>query len=537
MRAERLFASFFMGGFECSTHVTIEGHRLDVIAATQHDKLAREDYRLCRSAGIRVVREAARWPLIDRAGRLDLAGPQELARIGREEGVGQIWDLMHYGFPDDLDPLTPTFRERFVAYARAVAQVIRQETDGLIAFTPINEISYYAWAGGDVGYMAPFGHGRGGELKRALVQSAIAATDAIWEVDPTARILTVDPLVRVHPPEGRPDLQARANDYNDHVVNEAFDMLAGRLAPELGGSRAHLGIVGLNYYAGNQWTIATTDQPQRFLSIEDPAWIRLPDLLEELEGRYGGPLVIAETGASGTGRPAWLAYLTREAKRALDRGIDLQGVCLYPVVTSPDWEDPTAFFDGGLFDVVPRPDGMLERILALPVAEALREAQASIDPENLPRAELPAEAPPAEIPEFAVISPLTQARFKADNFSYQTVVAGEFLQVEVYGLQPGAGIPPHRHFATEHVLTVAEGQAEVLIADTRHRLHQGESLLVPAGFYYGVHNPGTGRLVIQQISGPKPWDARFGGPHPSQLTGKMKGETSLPWGKKEAQSV
>jgi mannose-6-phosphate isomerase-like protein (cupin superfamily) len=69
------------------------------------------------------------------------------------------------------------------------------------------------------------------------------------------------------------------------------------------------------------------------------------------------------------------------------------------------------------------------------------------------------------------------------------------------------------------VLTVVDGQAEVLVGDTRHRLHQGESLFVPAGFYYGVHNPGTGRLVIQQVSGPKPWDARFGGPHPSQLTG------------------
>jgi hypothetical protein len=123
-----LFASFFLGGFECSTHVTVEGRRLDIVAATQHDKLAREDYRLCRSAGIHAVREAARWPLIDRTGLLDLDRVRELARIGREEGIAQIWDLMHYGYPDDLDPFTPAFRERFVAYARAVAQVIRAET-------------------------------------------------------------------------------------------------------------------------------------------------------------------------------------------------------------------------------------------------------------------------------------------------------------------------------------------------------------------------------------------------------------------------
>jgi quercetin dioxygenase-like cupin family protein len=517
MSGRWLFGSFFLGGFECSTHISVEGHRLDVIVATQHDKLAREDYRLCRSAGIHAVREAARWPLIDRGGRLDLDGVRGLARIGREERVAQIWDLMHYGYPDDLDPFTPAFRERFAAYARAAAQVIRKETEGPIAFTPINEISYYAWAGGEVGYMAPFGYGKGGELKRALVQAAIAATDAIWEVDREARIVTVDPLVRVHAPEGRPDLRARAEDFNNRVVNQAFDMLAGRLAPELGGSRAHLGIIGPNYYAGNQWTLGTPEQPQHFLSVDEPAWIPLPDLLQELEVRYGGPLLIAETGASGTGRPGWLAYLAREARRALDRGADIQGICLYPVVSSPDWEDPTAFFDGGLFDVVPQPDGMLERVLALPVAKALRDAQAVIDPENLPEKELPAGEPSSETPEISVINPLSQARFKADNFSFKTLAAGEFLQVEVYGLQPGAGIPPHRHFATEHVLTVAAGKAEVLIADIRHRLHAGESLLIPAGLYYGVHNSGTERLVIQQVSAPKPWDARFGAPHPSQI--------------------
>ena len=512
-----LFGSFFLGGYECSTHVTVEGRRLDIVGATQHDKLAREDYRLCRSAGIRAVREAARWPLIDRSGELELESVRELARIGREEGVIQIWDLMHYGYPDDLDPFGPEFRDRFVAYAQAVARAIRDESDGPVAFTPINEISYYSWAGGDVGYMAPFGKGRGSELKRMLAGAAVAATNAIWEVDLQAQVLTVDPLVRVHPPEGRPDLQARADDFNNLIVNEAFDMLAGRTAPELGGSRAHLGIIGLNYYAGNQWTIATPEQPQRFLSVDDPLWIPMPDLLTELEARYGGPLIIAETGASGEGRPDWIAYLTREARRALDRNIDLQGACLYPVVTSPDWEDPTAFFDGGLFDVLPQADGTLERVIALPVARALREAQALIDPDNLPADELPAESQTRETPELAVVSPSTQARFKADNFSYQTMAAGDHLQIELYGLNPGAGIPPHRHFTAEHVLTVAAGQADVRVGSSIYRLRQGESLLIPAGLYYGLHNAGTERLIVQQVTGPKPWDARFRGSHPVQF--------------------
>nr|MBA2758031.1 hypothetical protein [Chloroflexota bacterium] len=43
----RLFGSFFIGGFECSTHLTLEGRRMDVIAESQHDRFAAEDYARC----------------------------------------------------------------------------------------------------------------------------------------------------------------------------------------------------------------------------------------------------------------------------------------------------------------------------------------------------------------------------------------------------------------------------------------------------------------------------------------------------------
>ncbi len=36
-----LFRSFFLGGFECSTQRRADGRRLDLIAATRHDQLAR----------------------------------------------------------------------------------------------------------------------------------------------------------------------------------------------------------------------------------------------------------------------------------------------------------------------------------------------------------------------------------------------------------------------------------------------------------------------------------------------------------------
>jgi len=509
-----LFPSFFLGGFECSTHLTSEGHRLDVVAATQHDEQAGEDYALCVGAGIRAIREAARWPIHDRGGKYDLDPIRRLARLGREAGLVQVWDLMHYGYPEDVDIFALGFPERFARFARAVAGVVLSEADGPGLYTPVNEISYNAWAAGEVGYMAPFGRGRGSELKRILVRAAIAAAEAIWEVDPGARMLSVEPLVALHSPPGRPDLQNEADHFNDHVVPEAFDLLAGRLEPELGGSRAHLGIVGLNYYSGNQWTIATPEAPQRSLDWDDPGWIPLSELLQRVERRYGGPLVLAETGSSGDSRGTWIDFLAREAAHALERGVDLQGICLYPIVTSPDWEDPTAFFDGGLFDVTPQPDGRLSRVLDHASATALRAAQAALDPANLPTSPLEASPRPPAEPPIRLARPRERMRLKADNFACDTLLAGESLTVELLTLGPGGEVPAHRHEHTEHLLTVLAGRGRFRIGAELVDVGEGESLLAPARLYHGIKNAGDEPLLVQQVSAPKPWDARFSGPHP-----------------------
>nr|MBA2298365.1 cupin domain-containing protein [Actinomycetota bacterium] len=388
------------------------------------------------------------------------------------------------------------------------------ETEGPRFYTPVNEISYNAWAGGDVGYMAPFARGRGSEVKRVLARAAIAGANAIWEVDPDARMLSVEPLVALHPPPGRPELRAEAEHFNEHVVPEAFDLLAGRLEPELGGSRAHLGIVGLNYYSGNQWTIATPEAPQRSLDWDDPEWVALSELLLRVERRYGGPLVLAETGSSGDSRGAWIDFLAREAARALERGVDLQGICLYPIVTSPDWEDPTAFFDGGLFDLSPQADGRLRRVLDHPTANALRAAQAALDPENLPAHGLGAPPDPVAEPPLLVTRPRERARVKADNFACDTLLAGESLTVELLSLGPGGELPAHRHEHTEHLLTVLAGRGRFRIGSESVEVGEGESVLAPAHIYHGVRNATDELLLVQQVSAPKPWDARFSGPQP-----------------------
>ena len=526
-RPRALFGSLFLGGFECANHLTLDGHRMDVIAATQHDRFAGDDYARCRSVGIRGVREAARWPIADRRGRVDLSEVRRLIRLGREHGLTLIWDLVHYGYPDDLDPATERFADdvvdRLQTFAAEVARVVRQESDGPGWYTPVNEISYTAWAAGEVGILSPFWHGRGWELKVLLVRAAIAAFDAIRSIDPTAQVLSAEPLVRLHVHPAvtdeleRQDLQRDADDFNQRVVCEAYDMLAGRVAPELGGAREHLGVVGVNYYEGNQWTIATPSLPQHFLGREDPAWLPLRELLRELSDRYGGPVVISETGSTAGSRPGWLRHLTEEAEGAMQLGVDLQGICLYPIVTSPDWNDPAAFFEGGLWDVEPQRDGSLQRILAPDVAAALHEAQLRLDPASVTGSLMTERASPQPEPDVLFAKLLELARFSPDAFVSVPLFAGDSLVGDMYCLEPGKSVAGHRHPESEHVLTAIRGRGDARIGEKWLVLREGESILVPKGIYHGLHNPTTERLIVQQVSSPKPWDARFGGPRPSDV--------------------
>jgi hypothetical protein len=58
------FGSFFLGGFECSSHQRSDGRRLDLLASTGHDRHAAQDYALLAQHGIRAARDGLRWHLI-----------------------------------------------------------------------------------------------------------------------------------------------------------------------------------------------------------------------------------------------------------------------------------------------------------------------------------------------------------------------------------------------------------------------------------------------------------------------------------------
>ncbi len=366
-----MFKSFFFAGFEGTTGYNQHGEWVDQIAATHHDRHAHEDYRRLREVGIFAAREAIRWPLVDKRGRYDFSSVKPFVEASRRFEIEVIWDLFHYGFPKEIDLFSEEFPKRFGDYCYAAAKFISENQDGVCYFTPVNEPSFFAWAAGEVGRFAPHLHERGIDLKVALARAGIAGINAIRSAVPSARIVNVDPLCRVVPPVNRMDLLEDAAYFNRVAVFESWDMLCGRLYPELGGSREHLDIVGINYYWTNQWELGKEGQP---LAHDDARRLPLARLIQRVWERYGGEVMITETGHVDDMRSVWLEYVADECEQVLDLGVPLRGVCLYPILGMPEWHSRQEWTLMGLWDLVHHQPTMGRKLFD-PMMQALKNAQ------------------------------------------------------------------------------------------------------------------------------------------------------------------
>ena len=152
-------------------------------------------------------------------------------------------------------------------------------------------------------------------------------------------------------------------------------MLTGRAAPELGGREDYLDILGLNYYAANQWEVPCGRKLHWDAGSNDPRWVPLHRLIAEVYRRYQRPLFLAETSHYGIGRAPWLEEVTLEVLLALQQGVPLEGVCLYPILDRFDWEDRTHWHNSGLWDMIPEVSGSYARQLNSVYAAALKGAQ------------------------------------------------------------------------------------------------------------------------------------------------------------------
>lgn len=373
-----MFRSFFLAGFEGSTGYNRHGEWFDQVAATGHDKRVDEDYRDIAAHGLHAARETVRWPLVDTAGRHDFSTLAPFIEAARRSRVDVIWDLFHYGFPRDVDLWSASFPRRFADYCHAVARFVMSRSEGPYFFTPVNEPSFMAYAAGEKGLFAPHATGRGWDLKVALARAAIAGINAIRAACPKARFVNVDPLCRVVAPADRPDLEAEAQDFNERLVFQSWDMLCGRLLPELGGSPEHLDIVGINYYWTNQWELNARPDAQgiiRPIEEDDPRRAPLAALVRGVCKRYGREVMITETSHIGDRRGPWLHEVVRASETLLCEGAPLRGVCLYPILGMPEWHDRDVWAPMGLWDPLCHRDPCAGRLVCEPMLDALQSAE------------------------------------------------------------------------------------------------------------------------------------------------------------------
>lgn len=342
--------SFFMAGFEASAHKRPDGVRLDLIAGTEHDRLAERDYRRCAELGLQTIRDGVRWHLVEAApGRRDWSSWTPMLEAAERAGVEVIWDMLHYGCPDHLGPDHPDFVEAFARFAADALRIRREFTDTPALVCPVNEISYWTWAV-NTGYFAAAGPDEPGWFKRRLVSAGIAAAKAMRSVDPQVRFVWAEPLMHVAGRRDEPD--PLGLEQNRLGQFEAVDMLTGAKAPELGGAPDLVDYVGLNYYPDNQSYFQGSTIP-----LGHFAYRPLADLLGEVAGRYGKPMLLTETGAEGSARTAWLHYVGSEVREAIASGVPVEGICLYPIASYPGWDDGR-FAPVGLFSA---PDANGER--------------------------------------------------------------------------------------------------------------------------------------------------------------------------------
>jgi hypothetical protein len=369
-----IFPTFFISGFECSTFIWKDQGRRNLCDETGHAKHVQEDYALLRSLGIAVAREGIPWPIVDQGGSYNFSLLDPFIEAMNRNQILPIWDLCHYGYPDHVDPLGTEFSEHFSAYARAAAEYVIPRVRGPHFFTPINEITFFGFMGGEWGWTAPFGTSKQQReaFRLALCTADIAAVNAIRSVDRDARMVHIDPLILVVPPKDRPDLADEAEQETKEDTFYAWDVISGLRHPELGGSPEVLDIVGVNCYSFGQMEFRENG-PHASLPPNDERIKPLCELLSFAWERYRRPMIIGETSGLGEGRRAWLCDIIEESLAAVLQGIELHGVCLFPAVDMPNWHTGE-WLHNGICDLV-SDDGDLRRLPYEPYIAELRRWQ------------------------------------------------------------------------------------------------------------------------------------------------------------------
>jgi len=367
------FNSFWMAGYECADQMNAFGQRVDLLSATGHLDIIEEDYQNLGLFNMTTVREGVRWSVVEKQPYVyDWSVVGKMLDAGKTCNIQQVWDLCHFGFPDDLSPLHPMFAKRFASFCNSFVHYYRTKLpDDILVLTPINEVSFLSWLGGEVKGTSPWCNRQGWEIKYNLMQAYIEAIEAIKAADPRVRVMMTEPLINIVSPGKEEDEAARARHESQFQV---FDMITGKLCPELRGKPEYLDIIGFNFYFNNEWIFQVEEFLDWKKGSKDPRYSPLHILLKTVYERYQRPFIIAETSHPKTDRPLWMEMISHEIAEVLKANLPLWGVCWYPALNRPDWDFTDTWHESGIWDDVYKP-AQSQRTLDMPTAKSILKAQ------------------------------------------------------------------------------------------------------------------------------------------------------------------
>lgn len=327
---------------------------------TQHVARWRSDLELLVGCGVRRVRYPVRWHRVEaRRGRYDWEETDRIFGWMAEHDVRPIPDLLHHtsyprwlrrGFADRR------FGPAYLRYAEAFATRYPWVQEYTLCNEPLTTLLLC----GEMGVWPPHLKGLRGFLTLALnlLGPLTEASRMYRRLLPAARHLYVDTCehATAATPAARPAAD-RANDRRFFVL----DLFLGRsLDPDrpfvaealrAGGDRllglqaGHVDVLGLDYYAHNQWRYLDSSGRGAPLA-PDP--LPLSELMVEYWRRYDLPCALGETNIRGFApdRASWLKYTLEQCERAATLGVPVDGYCWFPFVDSCDWDSVLVRCDG-----------------------------------------------------------------------------------------------------------------------------------------------------------------------------------------------
>ena len=357
---------------------------------TGHVARWRSDLELLVSCGVTRLRYPVRWHRIQTERRnFDWRATDEVFGWMRDHGMRPIPDLCHHtsyprwlrrGFADRR------FGDAYLRYVEAFA--VRYPW--IEEYTLFNEPFTTFFLCGQEGVWPPYMHGLKGflTLARNVLPALTAASRAYRDLLPQARHFYVDTCERASAalPQAA-GVASLANDRRFFVLDLFLgrhldadrpfvaEVLAAGGGPLLELAPGFVDVLGLDYYAHNQWQYL--DRTGRgLMSSPDPG--SLASLIGEYWERYRLPCAIGETNIRGFApdRASWLKYTLEQCEMAQGAGVPFDGYCWFPFVDSCDWDSLLVRSHGNVDPVgVYWLDGRMERRPSSMSAAYARAAQ------------------------------------------------------------------------------------------------------------------------------------------------------------------